>query len=97
LGLLYKNLQHWAAYDVPRHLWHFTPTTIKKLAQQTGFQVVAQKRLPLDPFYNALLSEQYKGNKLALVRGGIIGGIALLKSYVDAGATTSPIYVLRKK
>lgn len=88
--------KHWAAYDVPRHLWHFTPQTIDKLAQKTGFQVIGQKRLPLDPFYNALLSEQYKGNKFALLSGGIIGGIALLKSYVDAGKSTSPIYVLKK-
>lgn len=88
--------KHWAAYDVPRHLWHFTPATIEKLAQKTGFQVVTQKRLPLDPFYNALLSEQYLGNSLALVRGGIIGGIALLNSFLDASRTTSPIYVLRK-
>jgi len=88
--------KHWAAYDVPRHLWHFTPETVKRLAEKSGFQVVDQKRLPLDPFYNALLSEQYKGNKLALLSGSVIGGIALLKSYLDAGKSTSPIYVLKK-
>jgi len=88
--------KHWAAYDVPRHLWHFTPETVKRLAEKSGFQVIAQKRLPLDPFYNALLSEQYKGNKLALLSGSVIGGIALLKSYLDAGKSTSPIYILKK-
>jgi len=91
----YKKL--WAAYDVPRHLWHFTPKTIAQLANKNGFEVVSQKRLPLDPFYNALLSEQYKGNKLALLSGGVVGGISLLKSYLNADKSTSPIYILKKK
>ena len=42
--------KHWAAYDVPRHLWHFSPKTVAKLAEKNGFKVVGQKRLPLDPF-----------------------------------------------
>ncbi len=88
--------KHWAAYDVPRHLWHFTPKTIGQLAEKTGFKVVDQKRLPLDPFYNSLLSEQYKGNPLALISGGVVGAISLLKSYVDPAKSTSPIYILKK-
>jgi len=91
----YKKL--WAAYDVPRHLWHFTPKTIAQLAAINGFEVVSQKRLPLDPFYNSLLSEQYKGNKLALFSGGVVGGISLLKSYLNPKKSTSPIYILKKK
>ena len=91
----YKKL--WAAYDVPRHLWHFTPKTVAQLADKNGFEVINQKRLPLDPFYNSLLSEQYKGNKLALLSGGVIGAISLFKSYLNADKSTSPIYILKKK
>ena len=87
--------KHWAAYDVPRHLWHFTPTTMAQLAAKNGFEVTAQKRLPFDPFYNALLSEQYKGNKLALLSGSVVGAISLLKSYANPAKSTSPIYVLK--
>ncbi|MEM6320556.1 MAG: methyltransferase domain-containing protein [Bacteroidota bacterium] len=89
--------KHWAAYDVPRHLWHFSPKTVARLADKNGFKVVAQKRLPLDPFYNALLSEKYQASKLSLIFGGLIGLVALLVSYVNTARSTSPIYVLRKK
>ena len=82
---------------MPRHLWHFTPKTVAQLADKNGFEVINQKRLPLDPFYNSLLSEQYKGNKLALLSGGVIGAISLFKSYLSADKTTSPIYILKKK
>jgi len=96
MRLIIKNIEHWAAYDVPRHLWHFTPKTIGQLAAKTGFKVVDQKRLPLDPFYNSLLSEQYKGNKLALLSGGVVGAISLLKSYMNPAKSTSPIYILKR-
>lgn len=89
--------KHWAAYDVPRHLWHFSPKTVARLADKNGFKVVGQKRLPLDPFYNSLLSEQYQSSKLSLIFGGIIGFISLLVSYVNPSRSTSPIYILKKK
>lgn len=89
--------KHWAAYDVPRHLWHFSPKTLAKLADKNGFKVVDQKRLPLDPFYNSLLSEKYQANKLSLIFGGVIGLVSLLVSYVNPARSTSPIYILKKK
>jgi len=53
----------WAAYDVPRHLYHFSPDTIKRLFEKYGF--VLQKTLPMkfDAFYVSLLSEKYKMGK----------------------------------
>lgn len=89
--------KHWAAYDVPRHLWHFSPKTVAKLADKNGFKVVDQKRLPLDPFYNSLLSEKYQSSKLSLIFGGLIGMASLLVSYVNPTRSTSPIYILKKK
>lgn len=54
----YKN--HWAAYDVPRHLWHFNQLTMKQILANAGFSV--QKIIPmkLDAYYVSLLSESYK-------------------------------------
>lgn len=54
----YKN--HWAAYDVPRHLWHFNQQTMKQILGIAGFDV--QKIIPmkLDAYYVSLLSESYK-------------------------------------
>jgi 2-polyprenyl-3-methyl-5-hydroxy-6-metoxy-1,4-benzoquinol methylase len=54
----YKN--HWAAYDVPRHLWHFDRQTMTQVLANAGLKV--QKILPmtLDAYYVCLLSESYK-------------------------------------
>ncbi len=53
---LYKRC--WVAIDAPRHLWHFSKPQIEKLLRQTGFTLKKTGMLPLDPFYNTLLSEQ---------------------------------------
>lgn len=58
---IYK--EYWAAYDVPRHLWHFSQGAIKEIFERHGFRV--ENRIPLlfDAYYIALLSEQYKNGK----------------------------------
>ena len=49
--------QHWVAYDAPRHLWHFRPKVLIALLKEYGFTLHKAYPLPLDPFYNCLLSE----------------------------------------
>lgn len=51
----------WAAYDVPRHLWHFTPTQIERLAEQYDFDLAPPLPMPLDAYYISLLSERNRG------------------------------------
>ncbi len=55
--------EHWAAYDLPRHLYHFEPQTMALLAKKHGFKISAQKPMKLDSFYVSLLSEEYKTGK----------------------------------
>ncbi|MFZ5970007.1 MAG: class I SAM-dependent methyltransferase [Bacteroidota bacterium] len=50
---------HWAAYDTPRHLWHFTKENMQALLHHFGFQIQAIRPMPLDAFYVCLLSEKY--------------------------------------
>lgn len=52
--------EHWAGYDVPRHLWHFSPETMAALFKKVGLKIVAIKPMKLDAFYVSLLSEQYR-------------------------------------
>ena len=52
-----KYKEMWAAYDVPRHLWHFTPSTIKKLASKHGFVMTERYPMPFDAFYVSMLSK----------------------------------------
>jgi SAM-dependent methyltransferase len=61
--------EFWAAYDVPRHLWHFTPETFSLFAGKCGFMLKSFKPLPLDVFYISILSEKYKKSRLHLLKG----------------------------
>jgi 2-polyprenyl-3-methyl-5-hydroxy-6-metoxy-1,4-benzoquinol methylase len=92
----YKDF--WAAYDVPRHLWHFTPETMKQFAKNNNFKVEALKGMPLDPFYIAMLSEKYKSNNqfLMLFRAGIVGKWSFLTALFDKKKSSSVIYFLKK-
>ncbi len=65
--------EFWAAYDTPRHLWHFSPENMEKLLNHHGFKVEKKYPLWLDSFYISLLSEKYKKNKLGLPSAMIIG------------------------
>ena len=86
----------WAAYDVPRHLWHFTPETLEKIANKNQFTLVDKKMMPFDPFYNAMLSEKYKRSILGLLQGFVIGFISFIKGYFNLKKSSSVIYVLKK-
>lgn len=56
----FKN--HWAGYDVPRHLWHFNQVTMAKLMTQHGLRIARTVPLKLDAYYISLLSEKYFNN-----------------------------------
>ena len=94
-----KYKGYWAGYDVPRHLWHFSPKTIKQLAAKLGLTV--QKTIPmkLDAYYVSLLSEKYiHTNKLGLetVTRAIISGNQSNSEARRTGNYSSLIYILTK-
>lgn len=83
----------WAAYDVPRHLYHFSPLSIKKLIEPFGFTLEKQLPMKFDAYYVSMLSEKYKG-------GSLLSALKnALKSNRRAGAdkSSSQIYIFRKK
>jgi ubiquinone/menaquinone biosynthesis C-methylase UbiE len=57
----YKNT--WAAFDVPRHLWHFTRNDIQTLMHAHSLKVVSIIPMKLDAYYVSLLSEKYQDKK----------------------------------
>lgn len=65
--------EFWAAFDVPRHLWHFSKTAISKLFQQQNMKVVEILPMKWDAFYVSLLSEKYKTGKMNFLRAFFIG------------------------
>jgi len=93
-AMYYKEF--WAAYDVPRHLWHFSKKSISDLFQKVQLKVVSIKPMLFDSFYVSLLSEKYKTGKSNLFKAFFIG----LKSNLLAKSSkeySSHIYILKNK
>ena len=88
--------KYWAAYDVPRHLWHFSPKSMVSLLANHGFEVVHTQGMPFDAFYVSLLSEKYRGKSLGLVRGAIAGASTNIQAASKRDKASSLIYVARK-
>jgi len=91
---LYK--EHWAAYDVPRHLYHFHKETVEKLLGNFGFTLVNTKPMRFDSFYVSMLSEKYKTGKINYFKAFINGLTSNLKAKSSADYS-SVIYVFKKK
>ena len=64
---------YWAAFDVPRHLWHFSKTAINALFKVQNFEVVKTVPMKFDSFYVSLLSEKYKTGKMNYFKAFLIG------------------------
>ena len=90
----YKSF--WAAYDVPRHLWHFSKTSFVKFSESYHFNLLEILPMKFDSFYVSLLSEKYKNGKMNAFSAFITG----LKSNLRAKKNkeySSLIYILRNK
>jgi SAM-dependent methyltransferase len=88
----------WGAWDVPRHLWHFSPEAITSLVQRKGFTLIRTLTLPFDEFYVALISEKYRGGGLMrMMRALVIGSVSRLNAIFRRKNSSSVVYVCRKK
>lgn len=88
---------YWAAYDVPRHLWHFTPDTIQRFGAKHGFILAERHPMPFDAFYVSMLTEKHMRRSCTFLRGMLTGTLAWLSSLVRKERSSSMIYVFRKK
>ena len=87
---------YWAAYDVPRHIWHFSPDTMMQLCKRYGFELKETLPMWFDSFYVSMLSEKYK-NGGNIVKAFYIGLVSNLKALFQKGTCSSQIYVFVKK
>lgn len=92
-----KYGKNWAAYDVPRHLWHFSQKQVELLAKKYNFKVSGVAKMPLDAFYISMLSEKNMGTKLHFLRGAFIGLKAHIHSLFSKNRSSSQIYFLKKR
>ncbi|MHA7844390.1 MAG: class I SAM-dependent methyltransferase [Winogradskyella sp.] len=90
----YKNF--WAAYDVPRHLWHFSKTSIEKLFHEEQLKLVKTLPMKFDAYYVSLLSEKYKFGFMNPIKAFWIGWRSNLKGDYSK-EYSSHIYVLKQE
>ncbi|PIF05818.1 MAG: methyltransferase [Draconibacterium sp.] len=88
--------EYWAAWDVPRHLWHFGPAQMKLLGEKHKMKLKSMHTMPFDAFYVSILSEKYKKSKLALLKGFFYGKLSWWKSISKPGNCSSLIYVFER-
>ncbi|MCU7550804.1 class I SAM-dependent methyltransferase [Chitinophagaceae bacterium LB-8] len=86
----------WAAYDVPRHLYHFTPQAIQVLMKQHGMKVTAKKPMWFDSFYISLLSSKYRNGYTNWLGAAISGLRSNLKALMNKDRCSSLIYIITK-
>ena len=92
-----KYKEWWAAYDVPRHLWHFSPLVMQRFGEKHGFVLEKEHPMPFDAFYVSMLTEKYKSNELSFVKGLWTGTLAWFSALGNKERSSSLIYVFRKK
>ncbi len=87
--------QFWAAYDVPRHIWHFTPADVKRFFEKQGFLLKEVLPMSLDAYYICMLSEKYKGGNINYGRAAIHGWASNSQAAKTGTTFSSQIYILK--
>jgi len=88
--------EFWAAFDVPRHLWHFSQDSIRQLFLSEN--MVIEKTIPMkfDSYYVSLLSEKYKKGRMNIVNALYRGFVSNCKA-MTSSEYSSLIYVIKKR
>ena len=87
---------NWAGYDVPRHLYHFTPQTMQWLMKASGLKIVSIKPMWFDSFYVSLLSSKYKNGNPNWIGAFWTGLMSNFEAMSDARKCSSVIYIISK-
>ncbi len=88
--------EFWAAFDVPRHLWHFNKVSVSKLVAKFQMEVVKTKLMWFDAFYVSMLSEKYKTGRMNPIKGFWIGWLSNLKA-ISTKEASSLIYIIKNR
>lgn len=93
-AVYYKD--YWAAYDVPRHLYHFRKEQMQILWEKIGCTIEEILPMKMDSYYVSLLSEKYKGSGFLSYFKGFIHGLRSNMKAQKSGEWSSLIYVISK-
>lgn len=86
----------WAALDVPRHLWHFTPNGLIALLEKEGYELVKSAPMWFDAFYVSYLSEKQQGTRFPLLIG-LFKGFCFNVLAGFTGHYSSKMYCFKKR
>lgn len=86
--------EYWAAYDVPRHLYHFAPGAMQTLMQRHGLKVVQMLPMWYDSFYVSMLSSRYKNGRTNYVGACWNGLLSNIRAMKDNAYCSSVIYII---
>ncbi|MFO7723329.1 MAG: class I SAM-dependent methyltransferase [Bacteroidales bacterium] len=86
----------WAAWDVPRHLYHFNREALELLARESGFMIHAILPMKFDAYYVSILSEEYSTGRKRFLHAALKGWKSNRKAS-GTGEYSSLIYLLRKQ
>ena len=89
--------EYWAAYDVPRHLWHFSKSSMRKWWKEFDMEIKEIIPMKWDAFYVSILSEKYQDKNIFNFIKGIYYGFISNRKAKKSGEYSSLIYVLSKK
>jgi 2-polyprenyl-3-methyl-5-hydroxy-6-metoxy-1,4-benzoquinol methylase len=88
--------KYWAGYDVPRHLYHFSPDNIKTLFNKHFLKHIKSNPMKLDSYYVSMLSEKYKESRLGILKAMINGFYSNTKAQNNPEKYSSVIYIFQK-
>ncbi len=89
--------ENWAAYDVPRHLYHFSPGSMKKLVTKHGLSIKSMQPMWYDSFYVSMLSEQIQSGKGNVPKAFLLGLLSNVQAYKNVEQCSSVIYVIGRE
>ncbi len=92
-----KYKKYWAAYDVPRHLYHFSQGDIKNLFEKISFDVIKIAPMKFDSYYVSLLSEKYKNGLSRILQAFLTGLKSNYYARNHQNNYSSLIYILKPK
>jgi 2-polyprenyl-3-methyl-5-hydroxy-6-metoxy-1,4-benzoquinol methylase len=89
--------EFWAAWDVPRHIYHFTRESMQRLAEIAGFEIREILPQKMDSYYVSMLSEKYRHGSNRHLSAFIQGLRSNLAAGKDNRGHSSLIFILSRK
>lgn len=90
---IYK--EYWAAWDVPRHLYHFNHNSIRNFMISHRLSLISKHPLILDSFYISYLSSKNKKSFFPWITAILVGALSNLVAAFTSNHSSS-VYIFKR-